>query len=377
MTETGAARRKEPIFTAADWRTIALILGIKLVIYVFAAQAFHVWADEPTPGWFGWLDIWKRWDAESYLNIAEFGYSNAEDRRYLLSFYPFYPLVVRLFAFVIRDYHLSAVLVSTLASLAAGLSLRRLVEMDYSAEVAERAVWFLFIYPTSYFLHAAYTEGLFLALVLASLLAARKERWADAGLLGALACMTRNPGILIIPTLLVEAWRQYRVKRRWRWGWLWIAMAPLGYFGYLLVNARVMGQPFAFMKIQRESFYVAVTWRLEGVQQAIGALMSKPGNAEILGRQVLIFMALALICTIVAWFKLRLTLSVWMTMNLLLLASISFVIGFPRYTLVMFPIHILFALLAENRWWYAALTVWSLVNLGLFVSMFVRGSWAF
>jgi len=376
-SETIAAKPRSD-FDPTDLRLVALIVGIKLVLFAFAVQAFHVWAEQSVPaGRFGWLEIWKRWDADNYLNIAEFGYRNDAEHLSLLNFYPLYPWTVRAFALLVGDYFVSAVWISTLASIAAGLLLRRLVELNHSAQIAERAVWFLFIFPTSYFLHTAYTESLFLALVLGSLLAACKGRWAWAGLLGALACLTRGPGVVIIPTLCVEAWQQYRAKPRWNWAWLWIAVAPLGYLVFLAVNAKVSGNPFTFAQIARDQFHTSFGILLGGVQQAIGALGGKPGAAEILGRQLLIFMALALVCMVAAWFKLRPVISAWITLNLLLLASLSFTVSFPRFTLVMFPIHVLFALLAERRWWYGVLTVWSLVNLGLFVSMFVRGYWTF
>ena len=38
---------------------------------------------------------------------------------------------------------------------------------------------------------------------------------------------------------------------------------------------------------------------------------------------------------------------------------------------------ILFGLVARNRFWNAVITVWSLLYLGLFASLFVRGWWAF
>jgi hypothetical protein len=43
----------------------------------------------------------------------------------------------------------------------------------------------------------------------------------------------------------------------------------------------------------------------------------------------------------------------------------------------MFPIFILFALLGRNRFWNAVITIWSLLFLALFTSLFVRGWWAF
>jgi hypothetical protein len=66
-----------------------------------------------------------------------------------------------------------------------------------------------------------------------------------------------------------------------------------------------------------------------------------------------------------------------MTGNMILLTSVNFLQSIPRYTLTMFPIFILFALLARNRFWAGVLTVWSLLFFGLFAVLFVRGEWAF
>ena len=74
---------------------------------------------------------------------------------------------------------------------------------------------------------------------------------------------------------------------------------------------------------------------------------------------------------------LRPSYAVWMALNWLLFASQSWDISAPRYTLMMFPLFILLARLARRRAWDAAITVWSLLWLGLFASEFVRGHWAF
>jgi hypothetical protein len=66
-----------------------------------------------------------------------------------------------------------------------------------------------------------------------------------------------------------------------------------------------------------------------------------------------------------------------MTGNWLLFTSVTFIESTPRYTLTLFPIFILFALVAANRFWNAVITVWSLLFLALFAGLFVRGWWAF
>jgi hypothetical protein len=66
-----------------------------------------------------------------------------------------------------------------------------------------------------------------------------------------------------------------------------------------------------------------------------------------------------------------------MTGSWILAASVNFFRSMPRYTLTMFPIFILFALLGRNRFWAGVLTVWSLLLFALFAALFARGEWAF
>src|SRR2546430_12512406 len=84
-------------------------------------------------------------------------------------------LCVRVVAVLNVNYLVSALIVSAIALIAAALLLRRLAQIDLSPEIALRSVWFFLIFPTAYFLHAPYTESLFLALAIGSIFAARKD----------------------------------------------------------------------------------------------------------------------------------------------------------------------------------------------------------
>lgn len=360
-----------------DVRLMAMMLAIKMLCLIYGVQSYHVWVDQPLNGWRGWLEIWNRWDALSYLRLAQQGYSATGELRPAMVFYPLYPWLIRLVSYLTHDFLLSAFLISTIASLSAGLLLFRLIALDHSPKLAERTVWFLFIFPTSYFLHIGYTESLFLALALGCLLAARRQDWPLAGFLGAFACMARAPGLVLLPTLLVEAFCQYRATRRWQWQWLWIAEAACGFGAYLWLNNYLAGDPFAFVQIRREHYYIALASPQVGLSQTIGRLSLNPAAAEMTGTQELIFIALGLAGLIAAWVKLRPTYSVWMTLNWLLVTSVTFIASVPRYTLVLFPLHLLLARLAANRFWEVVITVWSLLYLALFSSAFVRGYWAF
>ena len=358
-------------WTAADSETALLILALKGLVLYLAVLGIGVLFDQ-----YGtWQTLWNRWDATHYLRLAEQGYSAEGERKFSIVFYPLYPWLVRAVAFVCRSYFWAALLVSGVASICAGLLLRRLVELDHPAKVARLAVWFLFIFPTAYFLHIGYTESLFLALVLGCLLAARMQFWAVAGALGALACFTRVNGLVLVPTLLVEAWLQYRVARRIDWRWLWIGATGLGFAGYLLINYRVTGDPFAFSPIMEKNWYKKITFPWVGIRDVwlrIPTFNLQEGLFEF------IFIVFSFLCTVWSWIRLRPTYAIWMTLNWLLVNSTTYVVSVPRYCLTLFPIFILLARSAEGRPIIGrVLTAASLLLLGLFAAKFAHGTWAF
>jgi Gpi18-like mannosyltransferase len=238
-------------------------------------------------------------------------------------------------------------------------------------------VWFLFIFPTSYFLHIGYTESLFLALALGCFLAARTDRWWLAGLLGALVCGTRINGLLLVPALAVEALQVYRATRRWQWSWLWIAIVPLGTVVYLFLNLHVSGNAFQFMVFQREHWSKTLAFPWVGIAGTLDAISRNNAEGQMVGVQEFFFILLGLAATIWCCLKLRAAYGVWMAGNWLLFTSTSFILSVPRYTLVLFPIFILFAQLARRAFWRTVITVWSLLFLAIFIAQFVQGRWAF
>jgi hypothetical protein len=364
--------------TASDRSVAAMILVIKAALLIYGAISFQITNGERVRTLPRLLAIWNRWDGPQYLLIAQHGYAAGGDQRLALAFFPLYPWLTRLFAMVVRDAVLSAFLVSTVASMAVGVTLVRLFAIDYPRHLARRAAWFLFIFPTSFFMHIGYSESVFLALVLASFLAARRERWMAAGVLGALAVLTHDNGILLVPALAADAlwklWETHRFERRW----LWIGLVPLGFVVFLLVNYNATGNPLAFLDLEREhwSNTLMAPWRGIGVNLGV-ARDWDPAQAAMIGMQVLFYLAVGLAGAIAAAFLLRPSYAVWMAFNWLLFASQSWDISAPRLTLAMFPLFLLIAMLARKPHWDTAITVWSLLWLGLFVSQFVHGQWAF
>jgi 4-amino-4-deoxy-L-arabinose transferase-like glycosyltransferase len=65
-------------------------------------------------------------------------------------FLPFYPLLIKLFALIFKNYMLSALIVSNLSYALAAYYLYKLVLLDYPKEDAIRAVFYFSIFPTAY-----------------------------------------------------------------------------------------------------------------------------------------------------------------------------------------------------------------------------------
>ncbi len=366
-------------FKWLDGQTVLTVLTIKALVLMFAAQAFQIIQEKSIYQDNSFLGIWERWDATHYLKIAETGYTAIGDDRFLIVFFPLYPFLVSCAAVITGDYLLAGFLVTAIASIAVGLVLRELVKLDHPERVARLAVLFLFIFPTSYFLHIPYTESLFLALVIGCFLAARKRLWFTAAIVGALACMTRVNGLILLPALVFEVWDEYRETRKFNRTWLFLAMVPAGFGFYLVLNYMVTGSPTTFLVYQQEHWhrYFRVPW--EGIYETYKTISNpKILDAQIRGVQEMLFVVIGFTATIVGWSWLRNSYRVWMLANWLMFVSTSFVLSVPRYTLTLFPLFILMALAAKRSWSLQVLFIcWSILFLGLFSILYVKGFWAF
>jgi hypothetical protein len=145
------------------------------------------------------VNPWYQWDTISYLRIAILGYGPDES----IAFMPLYPLLVRFASPLFGNNHLLAALsLSTLLCFMTLVLLHELLIQLYPEQVASKAVILFITFPTAFFLLAGYTESLFMVLVLAFWMLARKKRWWWATLFASLATLTRLQGVILAPVLL-------------------------------------------------------------------------------------------------------------------------------------------------------------------------------
>jgi hypothetical protein len=377
-------------------RTDAQLLAWTLLTKVAVLVIGYVALSAAIGGTPGFLDPWHRWDAPHYTDIAVFGY-RADDPGNLsapgysqvfpgdldlyIVFFPLFPWLIAAVNAVVREPIVSAFLVATVASLFVAPLLYRLVSVDLGHRIGLWTAGFLLVFPTAYFLHIGYTESLFLSLAFGSMWLARTNRWWLAGLLAALAALTRINGLILAPALVVEAFLQWRAdrERRLQLAWLAIAGVGIGFGVYLVVNLAVYGDPFAFSVIQREHWFKNVTWPWVGLEGTVAWLTDpNPDFAFMNGGMELVFIWLGFVATVATTLWLRPTWAVWMAGNWILAVSTGFVLSVPRYSLPMFGIMVFAAMVAE-RWRVAGwiLAASSAAAMAYFTWRFGAGKWAF
>jgi hypothetical protein len=202
----------------------------------------------------GLLPVLTDWDSAWYIGIAENGYSFTPGQQSNMGFFPFYPMLIWLFAQVFPSYGVAAIIVAHLCLLAAGLLLNALINLDYEdAGVNHAAAMFFMFNAVSFFYSDAYSESTFVMLALAAFLAARKGYWLLAGLAGMCLAATRQVGFLIVIPLFVEFAQSHwdakaGVRSLLNPRVLLLALVPMGFALFLFYGYLKFGDPMTYMK---------------------------------------------------------------------------------------------------------------------------------
>jgi len=326
----------------------------------------------------------SRWDTGFYLDIASNGYRADGPGLPSVAFFPLLPLLIRALTPVLGDPLVAGLLVTNLALLGASILLYRVVEGEHGGTAAERSVWYLLIFPASFFGSAVYSESLFLLGAIGSLHCARRGHWPLAALGGFCAGFTRFVGVVVAPMLLLEWWSQRRRQHadcRPPWSALLAAASPLLATGaYMLYLWRSFGDPLAFA-------HASAVWGREARSplDTAGELLQRPaegwGPALAAGRlpldnwvdllAVLLFLTLG--CVLLR--QRRWGEGAFVTLGALIPLSSGLLMSQRRYMWVLFPAFVQLARWGERRWVDRLITAASLLGLGLFTALFANWYW--
>jgi hypothetical protein len=355
-----------------------------------------------------------RWDSVWYLTIARYGYAHIRER---MAFYPLYPALIHVLAWVTRSDLVAGVLISLVSFAVALVLLHRLVSLDFDQEIANTTVILIAFCPVSFFFSAVYTESLFFARSIGAIYAARRERWLLCGVLGFLAALSRNGGIaLIIPAALIyfyapreapltrwgaagaQGVRRLLPRHRLRAEALWLLLIPVGLSAYLAYLGIRYGDTLAPFRVEsiwyrHTTFPLTTVWH--GATQAwdgLRQLVQGPVppyrvtdyaqsviSAALQDIYLFLFLVLGVIGMIGVLWRLGATYALY-TLALLVLSladpvSLQPLASLPRYELMIFPLFIWGAqwLTRRNLVGYAIPAL--AVLLGVFTVEFATWRW--
>jgi hypothetical protein len=202
------------------------------------------------------------WDAGWFLRVAVDGYphsytyqTNGQLSGNELAFFPLYPMLIRGVAGLGVNAETAAIVISWIASAGAAVALHLLGTTLYGKRAGWALVAICCSAPVSVVLSMAYSESLFLGLVAGMFVAAHRQVWWAAGLLGLAAALSRPTGAAAAVGLAVAAALAVRAARPSGAGGTWrpvvaalVALAGVpAYIGWVALR---VGDPAAWFRIQ-------------------------------------------------------------------------------------------------------------------------------
>ena len=368
------SRRSTSTRVRALWRgpvgyCLRVYLCVRVALFALALVASGLFPDAgdeglpqwPAPrpgGWSTAITAWENADALRYLKIASLGYGVDDGSG---AFFPLYPLLARGVSNLLGNtWLLGAYVVSNVALVVALVLLYRLTALELSESMARKAVLYLCVFPTGFFLFAPYSESLFLALSVGALYAARTSRWGVAAACGLLAALTRSPGVLLALPLAVEAVLQARglprpaMLKRLTAGAGACAATVAGlvlYLGYWQLRVGDWRLP---IDLQKTGWGKESAWPWEtlwaGAQVAVQFPGSNPGGYFFVDLAVVL---LVMACGVWVALRARLTYALYTWAAVLFPLFLMWpgrpLLSLPRIYLVIFPVVWALARFAE-RW---------------------------
>lgn len=375
----GTGKRSKPFDPAWAWSIklwlgsgAAFLLWVLLVTMLFPSQNTIPQSNDYQPGnvfEYALLHNVLRYDVDWYINIARNGYGHRVGDT---GFHPLLPLLMGILGRILggstSSYLIAGMLIASISTLFLLLLFYRLLELDTSPAHAHYASFLLISSPLAWVLFVPYTESLLLVLSIAALYAARKGRWWLAGLAGACATLTKQPGAFLIAALLWELWKQQRGMRpaqRFQ-ALLGIMLIPAGLLLWIVYRATLGDLPIQWENPSsviralmispsvNKEWEVAFGWPWLTLQSVIQQYQTRPGLFLALN---MIMAAGMIIITLMVLPRLRGSMLVY---TLILFAATIMIVqtrqpyaGIGRRFLIIFPVYSgLAALLIHFRYRY-------------------------
>lgn len=394
-----------PAQPAVAWRRV-LVIAVGMWLVTRVIFAIFTYFAVLTVGKHGGLpantllDSWDQWDTVWYVRIAQSGYATPATT----AFFPLYPMLTGAVAILLGGAHqlFAALLVSNLAALGVFFGVGLLAaSVDGTEESVRHTIRVAAAFPFAFFLTAAYSESMFIALAVFALVFARQGRWYGAALCAFLAGLTRSAAVVLILPLLWEYGSQHQWWRRETWAepGAWrralsiptirelaalLGAVPLAIGLYLGFLWRRFGDPLIFLKVE-DAVWHRQSWPLwRTVPTAIAYPFTQPPfSFEQASAFIDLGVVLGCVLLIVAMVR-RLPFSLTLyTIGVVYFAVATpaawynYIVSARRYVLPAAPIYLLLGRWSARRPWLDFLLIsGGFLLQGIFAYAFLHGDWA-
>lgn len=275
-------------FYAALVAVVGTAIRLSVLAAMAAAQGDSLWG------------LLNKWDANYYVGIARAGYAPADETT--LAFFPGFPLVVRAVSNLLGTDIAGTAMVLNLfftIALAAGvMALARQMGLGTRGQVLGATV--VTSAPMSIVFAMPYTEALFGALAIWSVVMLHGKRWIAAGVLTFLAAFVRLTAVdlIVVFALMVLC----KARRTW-WAWLSVAVSALPVAGYIWWANRHLSGAGGYFGLQEKHWNSGFDGGRATVSWVAETLSSATNGGYLLSAAVIIA---APICLLAAWGRLPL-----------------------------------------------------------------------
>ncbi|MDD4334615.1 MAG: mannosyltransferase family protein [Desulfotomaculaceae bacterium] len=318
------------------------------------------------------FDSLIHWDAGWFLRIAGQGYDYDS-----APFFPMFPFLIRALTLLTQSNIVSGFLISNIALLVACIYLYRLVKDDYNEEIAMTTVFALLFFPTAIFFSSIYSEPLLLAFILGAFYYARKDKYITAAVLGALAALTRNIGVVTFFALLYYFYeangRRLDLKKS-----ATLLIIPASLLIFMAVLWQATGDPLAFATSLNREYWGFRHFAYPGAGQFTNiAKFINDGVFYCFFESVMAMLFLFLVIRSFNYIKDKSFLIFLVLGFLIPFSSVvdNTPLGMPRYIIVLFPGFITLAHILHKHRLTQIYSIISIFVFSVITVLFVIGRW--
>lgn len=375
------------------WKTSILLIAFASAFIIPLRPTFVFYPDLSLINFSYFIWVWANFDGKHYLTIADLGYQTN-----LQPFFPLFPLVMHLVGSLLRIPGLfSGIIVNNIAFLLTLYIAVSLLIYDGKKRLKYLFLAIIFLYPTSFFYGAVYTDAFFFFFATFAIFLARKNHWALSGIVSGFATLTRLNGLALFFYILLEyLGRDLDLKHTWHVRYMLKAiyeqisikkiirskiylalLIPLSFLGYLLYIHIVFKDwriIFSTMEIWKQNNIISppqVLWRYIKI-------IFNPDFYQVsywVAVLELSFVILYLCMLTFSIKKIRFSYWFFFAISILIPGLTGTFQGMPRYGLHLYPLFLSIALFLEKKHWLfkIIILIFALTLSITYIALFTRG----